>query len=427
MEKVSTNRDMLFLSRAWEDNDVTEWFALQLAKEGYGVWCDLTKLLGGENWPAEINQALKTRTQKFLFVLSRSSIKKDNTLGELELARAIMKEHGIDNFVTPLRVDGIQKSELDFRLQNVEWVDFTDGWHSGFLRLLKLLNRDGVNGNATFGPQAVNSWWSQTGSYSIPLIASEETLSSNRFEILSCPQTFFVHVCNEKPDLQGHVHKPIIPYKNYLISFGTKDELKGEKAIRSDIIESHAFPISSLMDGSCPLLANPSDARNQFVKLLNQSFEKFMSTAGLYRFKLSNGSCYFFHNKVLENGRIIYTNNGELNKLLRLWGKHLNQGWLFALQVRASCEPNLHYSIIPHLLVSGTGGIHGASPGVTSSWTNDNWRDKLRAAMLHLSTDRDTITLLNSGDTPLAIQTASARFISPVTYEEPPVKERTGE
>jgi hypothetical protein len=40
--------DLLFLSHANpEDNEFTLWLALQLAKEGYKVWCDLTGFLGG--------------------------------------------------------------------------------------------------------------------------------------------------------------------------------------------------------------------------------------------------------------------------------------------------------------------------------------------------------------------------------------------
>jgi hypothetical protein len=35
-------------SHAIEDNTFTRWLSLQLARNGYRVWCDLTKLLGGE-------------------------------------------------------------------------------------------------------------------------------------------------------------------------------------------------------------------------------------------------------------------------------------------------------------------------------------------------------------------------------------------
>ena len=45
----TTWRDMLFVSHASpEDDEFARWLALQLAKEGYPVWCDRTKLLGGE-------------------------------------------------------------------------------------------------------------------------------------------------------------------------------------------------------------------------------------------------------------------------------------------------------------------------------------------------------------------------------------------
>lgn len=67
MMKDPDDRNMLFISHAWEDFEFTKWISLKLAKEGFGVWCDLTKLLGGENWPKEINKALQRRTCKFLF------------------------------------------------------------------------------------------------------------------------------------------------------------------------------------------------------------------------------------------------------------------------------------------------------------------------------------------------------------------------
>jgi hypothetical protein len=37
-------KDTILISHAIEDNEFTLWLALQLAKEGYRVWCDLTKL-----------------------------------------------------------------------------------------------------------------------------------------------------------------------------------------------------------------------------------------------------------------------------------------------------------------------------------------------------------------------------------------------
>jgi hypothetical protein len=75
---VKQARDTLLLSHANpEDNEFTLWLALQLANEGYRVWCDLTKLLGGEVFWDDFEEAIKTRAVKVLYVLSRTSNAKD--------------------------------------------------------------------------------------------------------------------------------------------------------------------------------------------------------------------------------------------------------------------------------------------------------------------------------------------------------------
>ena len=119
-EIIENEQKMIFISHAWEDFEFTKWLALQLGKEGYGVWCDVTKLLGGENWPREINEALQNRTVKFLFILSKSSNTKPDPLGELEKARKVMRRKKVVRFIVPLKVDDISREEVDYRLQEIK-------------------------------------------------------------------------------------------------------------------------------------------------------------------------------------------------------------------------------------------------------------------------------------------------------------------
>ena len=87
---TNTRRRMLFLSHATpEDNNFARWLALQLANEGYPVWCDLTKLLGGEDFWKDIQEAIREDSIRFLFVLSRHSNSKDGTLQELACAKSV--------------------------------------------------------------------------------------------------------------------------------------------------------------------------------------------------------------------------------------------------------------------------------------------------------------------------------------------------
>jgi hypothetical protein len=410
---------MIFLSHAWEDFEFTRWLALQLAQEGYGVWCDLTKLLGGENWPSEINDALQNRTQVFIFVLSKYSNSKENPLGELELALTIKKKYQFDDFVIPLKVDEIEKNELDFRIQNIQWLDFSEGWRDGLEKLLKLLDRNKISKNSSFDAKAVNTWWINSGSDSITVIPQQETLQSNRFEVISLPKYINVFVFESEPVIEGHLQYSIIPYNNYLISFNTYDEINTANNIVSQIVESVELETTSLLDGTCPIFANKIDATNQFTRLLNQSFEKYLTNLGLRYFRLANGTCYYFNKEILEKGTIQFKNNGELNSRVKLWGKHLSDKWHFAISSRLYREPQLHYLITPHVIMHGNNGMRAASVSVTKNWRNDKWRVGLRASMLHIANDKELINIVNTKYGSLSIQTKSLEFISPVFYNEP--------
>src|SRR5215217_5798185 len=115
--EVVPNRNMLFVSHATpEDNEFARWLALQLAKEGFPTWCDLTKLLGGERFWKEIEGAIRTRSRKFLFVLSRNSNTKDGTLAELSVASAVRRQLHDDRFIIPLRIDDLPFSDINISL-----------------------------------------------------------------------------------------------------------------------------------------------------------------------------------------------------------------------------------------------------------------------------------------------------------------------
>src|SRR5271156_973886 len=117
--KASQERNMIFLSHATpEDNSFARWLALQLANEGYPVWCDLTKLLGGEDFWKDIQEAIRKRSIRFLFVLSRPSNTKEGTLQELACAKAVAAQvrSEIRDFIIALKIDDLPYSEVDIEI-----------------------------------------------------------------------------------------------------------------------------------------------------------------------------------------------------------------------------------------------------------------------------------------------------------------------
>src|SRR5688572_19909811 len=99
-------RDHLFVSYATEDGEFAEWLALRLTTEGYRVWCDRIRLLGGESYPRDIDSAIRDRTFRFLAVLSPYSLHKPNPLKERTLALNLGTQRG-EQFLLPLNLSGL--------------------------------------------------------------------------------------------------------------------------------------------------------------------------------------------------------------------------------------------------------------------------------------------------------------------------------
>lgn len=134
---TESTRRHLFISYAWEDAPLAEWLALKLTSEGYLVWCDRFKLLGGESYPKDIDDAIKNQVFRLIALLSHNSISKPNPLKERTLAINIARERQID-FLIPLNVDGLKPTELDWMTSDLTFIPFED-WAGGLKGLLKKL------------------------------------------------------------------------------------------------------------------------------------------------------------------------------------------------------------------------------------------------------------------------------------------------
>lgn len=131
------NSTHLFISYATEDATLVGWLAQKLAARGHPVWFDQMRLLGGEQWPQTIDEAIKNRTFRMLALISEHSLRKQKPTGERTLAQRIAEQRKIPDFLIPLKVDG---SELDWLTTTVSYISFTRGWADGWRALLKKLD-----------------------------------------------------------------------------------------------------------------------------------------------------------------------------------------------------------------------------------------------------------------------------------------------
>jgi hypothetical protein len=137
-------RDHLFISYAWEEGALAEWLYRKLTALGYLVWCDRFKMFGGEQWPKDIDVAIKTRTYRMLALLSRASLAKPNPRKERQIALALSRERGEEDFLIPLNVEGIRPTELGWELSDINFIPF-QRWSDGLAQLLRKLEEVGAH------------------------------------------------------------------------------------------------------------------------------------------------------------------------------------------------------------------------------------------------------------------------------------------
>lgn len=172
----------LFISYATEDSDLAEWLTLRLTAEGYRVWCDRVKLLGGESYPRDIDNAIKTQTFRMLALISKHSLTKENPLKERTLGYNISRQRKVD-FVIPLLVDEIRPDELGWMDSDLTYIPFYESWAKGLFQLIKKLHSIDAPNPLPNGAKMVSSWVAQQSS----LTSRQERLWTNLFEIKSLP------------------------------------------------------------------------------------------------------------------------------------------------------------------------------------------------------------------------------------------------
>ncbi len=207
----STARDHLFISYATEDLPLAAWLTRRLTAEGYQVWCDRVKLLGGESYPKDIDKAIGERTFRFLPLLSNFSKAKDNPVKERTKAIKVGQALQIADFIIPLNVDGI--TDLDWMMTDLTYIPFHLGWATGFRQLLDKLDSIHAPRPLDNGRQiAIESFLPDN-----VISASPETVFSNCLPFTNIPSTILRFTVD--PPLVPEERRPVaVEWPHYFVS-----------------------------------------------------------------------------------------------------------------------------------------------------------------------------------------------------------------
>jgi len=437
------NRDTIFISHANpEDNDFTRWLALQLARNGYRVWCDLTRLLGGEDFWSDIETTIRERTCKFLYVLSHTSNHRPGTLQELQVAVTVEKQEGFKDFIIPLRVDDLPTGEFNIQLARRNAIKFNQGWASGLQILLEKLDQDNIPRDTNFNPEMVATWWKTQFASECMLINQTEEYLSNVFPIINMPCSLFVH------ELKYNYHllsKPSrFPYRRYegsLISFASATDLEQDFKLSGCISHTIEIPYDDFVQNKNPIRVSANIARNVIIDLLRQSWENSIQDLGMLKYELSGRSvAAYFKNGFFKRNLVNVSGITEEEYHRGIVGYETRKDWEgnilgkrywhFAIQFKPTFSPSLAFIAISHVLFSydgehildNKGLLHRLRRSKCRDWWNPEWRDKILGTVQWLSREENNIQFKVGSSSVVQVSPKPLVYISDMSFTEPKSK-----
>lgn len=439
---VAVPRRLLFLSHATpQDNPFAAWLATQLAISGYEVWCDVTKLLGGERFWNDIAEAIDAYAFRFLFASTIESNRKPGTLRELKMALEAQAKHGLKDFVVPLKVDQFPFASTQESIRDLNFVRFDENWATGLSQLLKLLEREGASKASAAGPACVADWHRRTLDTRRQIVVSNNRCYSNWFR-LRLPKHLRFHRYagpdDSLPAVVAGFSRPHRVHGSYLVTFASENEVWdrfGPDATfpESTEVETAAF----IRDGDATLDIAGSDAANIVSDLVRQAWDAAMKDRGMCSHLLASGlAAWFFKNEHLEKNKAYFQACGHRRSYRQLVGhkskktldgQRLPDGfWHYAVSASTQLLPFPRLVLRHHVIFTDDGQtpwsnaerMHKARRSVCKNWWNREWRDRLFAMSAELAHGGKEFALPVSEQESIRVTMLPMSFVSPWTYFE---------
>lgn len=424
--------DTIVVRYADVDKDFALWLSLQLISQGYPVWCDLLNSEPGEYTQAVVEDLVKNKAAKYLFVLSSSSNDDSELLKELRFAYETMQSKKLMGFVIPVQVVDVPDDERTILLQGTSPIDFSQGWSVGLNDLLKYLEKSGVTKDEKFTPSIANDLWRLQFNAEKGLKYESEELLSNWFSI-RLPEVIYLHELQRKGIGPYAVQKEILPFPAiqhliYLVTFAKAEDFSEKLGENISIKSTVEINLQDFLDGNYNQKFTIEGLAWKFVaELLNDAWGRFFSQTNLKKHVLANNrlSYYFpigFSDK--DDNKVFFRGVDGKRTWRSLAGKHKGNFWHFGIQGRVMLYPEPAFIVKSHGFASSDGinlwesreRLHTARRRWFRNWWNAEWRDRLLAAMTYLSGERDFFEIPLGTDVIISVSSSPLVFLSPVNY-----------
>lgn len=395
--KPDSERRLVFISHANpEDNEVAKWLSARLAAEGYQVWSDVTRLIGGELIWDTIEHAIRTQASKVIVLLSRKGQEKPGLLDEINVAIATERAEGLERFVVPIRIDDLPFTLVRANLARKNIIDGSHNLADAFRRTLKILAEDEV-------PRKEVTQLSVDLS-AVPQAQEDQkqwdVLLENKIVITKWPNTIrkfcFVGPTDVLPFINQSIQNGAVTFEPWDViasAFGGQVQRAGEA-----LLSPSEWPGSNEL-----VFGDRMEMRRALSSILRQGWDRHCQRLGMLSFPLANKSiCWFIKNGAVNGNRVRYRDVSGVERSKALVGQSPRRGvfWHFAIEARPS-SPDNSIRLVPHVLFSYDGITpiadsakqHALRRGFCRSWWNARWRDLLTAMLQFLSEGARSIIL----------------------------------
>lgn len=419
---MNENREYLFISYATEDWQLAEWLCLRLTAEGYRVWCDRFKLLGGESYPRDIPDAITNHTFRLIALLSRSSINKANPTKERTIAHNISQARRID-FIIPLKVDNIKTTELGW-MSDLTYIPFDKNWAEGLRQLLLKLKSINTPSPFTNGKQlAINAILQRS-----PIKYEQEPIWSNLFEFVQIPDILYrIHFIT---NLTRDIRKELADRWDF---YHISSEFYSFGPPPYDIIKPQHYNTSKYYWPRYDEIGH-RNTKDILASLLRRSLYRLCIERGL--FYEENMKCFYFPNDLLDKDRLYYTNtNGSITYVKVIGTRNFwtstkpVQRYRYHLAFKVPIRRDIGEDIVMQLkvgiyLTDLTGNAleprlrNSRRKHLTKNWFNKKWLNIYTAISQFISGGKELITIKNGDGEQIILSGKAMQFTAPYGIRE---------
>lgn len=425
--QLNDSRTTIFLSHASPaDNEFAIWLSARLVALGYNVWCDQQKLLGGEDFWKDIEATLRTKTAKFVLVISKNirnedASVRDGIAKEVAVAEAMKKKHGDPYFIVPALIDDTPYDEFGIEFIRLNGINFKTNWAAGLVKLIEVLERDKVARNVNLVAPAMQAWRDVHQALARSISDTPEVLQSNWLEVIGLPE--WIHFYDlqlpysfaEIQALASECPLPCTDHGRLLVAFAELDEMAATLGETRAIVHRGRLPSADFLAGRTGdiLGITPADARRKLSSLIRQAWEVTARARGLTSYEMANGHlAWWFPEGVPSDGQLHYVDlNGKPRRraVRGIRGKKETEDgrevpryyWHLGFTVSPYIGDETHLVLKPRIIISDDGQtplkskkkLNSVRRALTKMWFNDKWRGLVSGFSAWLAEGGETITL----------------------------------